>query len=763
MNRTWTLSLLLALSTTITMAQAPETRIDFSRDVLPIFRQNCVGCHGPAQQNGGLRLDRRSSAMKSGSRRVSAGSSENSFLYHRLAGTEYGPQMPPTGPLRPEQIATIKRWIDQGAEWPDALANDAPLPPIDPKAVAMVGALHDGDLVGFLKQASADPKLLNARGPEGSTPFMYAALYADAATLAGLLKQGADPNARNDVKATALIWAAVDLEKTRVLVEHGADVNAASDDFRTPLMIAARRPGGSAIVKYLLDHGANPNPNRIPAVQSSPLIEAATAGDRASMQVLIDHGADAKAAGQAALSIAIALECAKCVDLLTARISDKAVYTGSLQDSANMADAKTIRMLIDHGADVNAADSFGRTPLMYAAGSDLLPADAVKLLIEKGANVNAKDGHANGTDTGWTALDIAKLRGNTPVVDVLVNAGAKPGGPYAAPVLNPRRENSAQKAVQDSLPLLQRSDANFIPKAGCFSCHNDSIPAMAIGLARTRAFRIDEKSAAEQVRANLKVLQASRDRHHQGFFVPVGDNFGPNVLAYALLGLHAENQPADLDTDAVAIYLENHQMPDGSWAYPKADTRPPICLDYIGQTALSMRALQLYAPKLGRADYEKAIQRAASWIAAAKPLNTDDLGWRAAGLGWASTDRATTMRAVKELLAAQRSDGGWSDLPTMESSAYATGKALVSLQIGGLPVTDPGYKRGVEYLLTTQQTDGSWFTKSRALAFQPYFDDGFPGGHDQWISSAATSWAAMALTLTMPEAKTASTRQGSAR
>jgi hypothetical protein len=40
----------------------------------------------------------------------------------------------------------------------------------------MVEALHTGDLTGFMKFAAEDPKLLNARGPEGSTPFMYAVL-----------------------------------------------------------------------------------------------------------------------------------------------------------------------------------------------------------------------------------------------------------------------------------------------------------------------------------------------------------------------------------------------------------------------------------------------------------------------------------------------------------------------------------------------------------------------------------------------------------
>jgi ankyrin repeat protein len=116
------------------------------------------------------------------------------------------------------------------------------------------------------------PKLLNARGPEGSTPFMYALLYTGVPTLEKLLKQGADVNKRND--ATALMWAATDLQKTRLLVAHGADLNARSSDMRTPLMIAARRPGNTAAVKFLLEHRANPNPNAHPFTESSPLIEA---------------------------------------------------------------------------------------------------------------------------------------------------------------------------------------------------------------------------------------------------------------------------------------------------------------------------------------------------------------------------------------------------------------------------------------------------------------------------------------------------------
>lgn len=98
----------------------------------------------------------------------------------------------------------------------------------------------------------------------------------------------------------------------------------------------------------------------------------------------------------------------------------------------------------------------------------------------------------------------------------------------------------------------------------------------------------------------------------------------------------------------------------------------------------------------------------------------------------------------------QRADGGWSDLESMESGAFATGKTLYALHTAGLPVTDAAYARGVRYLLNTQQEDGSWYVKTRALALQPHFDAGFPHGFDQWISAAGTNWATVALSLASP-------------
>jgi uncharacterized protein YfiM (DUF2279 family) len=70
---------------------------------------------------------------------------------------------------------------------------------------------------------------------------------------------------------------------------------------------------------------------------------------------------------------------------------------------------------------------------------------------------------------------------------------------------------------------------------------------------------------------------------------------------------------------------------------------------------------------------------------------------------------------------------------------------------------EPAFQKGVQYLVSTQHADGSWYVRSRAAKFQPFFESGFPYGHDQWISQMATGWAAAALTLALDGAATGST------
>jgi len=93
-----------------------------------------------------------------------------------------------------------------------------------------------------------------------------------------------------------------------LLLDHGADLNARSDDGRTALIIAAGRIGSAPVLRLLLDHGANPS-DKVPAGGLTPLAEAARAGAGSAVRLLVERGADVKSAGVAALAAALRNDC----------------------------------------------------------------------------------------------------------------------------------------------------------------------------------------------------------------------------------------------------------------------------------------------------------------------------------------------------------------------------------------------------------------------------------------------------------------------
>jgi ankyrin repeat protein len=726
---------------TAAMSRPAPGRVDFRRDVQPILKQYCIECHGPSQQMHAFRLDRRRDAIRGGTAvMIVPGSSTSSRIYLKLLSNKYGPQMPMTGALDQEQIDIIKEWIDQGAEWPDELSGETSSSPADPRATQVMAALRDGDKSAFAKLVNENPKVANLRGPAGTTPLMQAVLYGDLESVKVLLASGADPNVRNEANATALMWAVDDIEKTRLLLDHGADVNARSDDSRTPLLIAAGPFGSNEVVKLLLDRGADTSA-KSPTNRgyTTPLSEAARTGDVARLRMLIDRGADVKAAGFPPLMNAYIANCAQCLDILMEKADKETLTRTAVILAPPLGDARAVKMLLDKGARANASDPKGNTLLMLAASSDKIPVESVDALIEHGADLNTKN------PEGKTALDFAKLRGATPLVDRLVKAGAKEGTPLTITVPDPKPAASVRAAVERSIPLLQKTDAIFTQKTNCISCHHNTLTAMTVTVAQKNGFSVDEQVGRSQVKKIAAGLEIWRERVLQGVGIP-GE---PNSVSYMMVGLAAANYPSDAATDAMARLVLTRQLPDGRWE--SSEHRPPIeSTGDISITAIALRSIQVYGPKAQHAKYEASVKRAADWLMTAKSETIDERAFQLLGLGWAGVkpNDAVIKNAVRALLKEQRADGGWAQLPTLTSDAYATGQALVALrQAGNIAMTDPAYKRGIEFLMKTQREDGSWYVRSRSIPLQPYFESGFPYGPDQWISTAATNWATMALAL----------------
>lgn len=123
---------------TLSSLLAPAARaqaVSFSKDIQPIFAATCWKCHGGAVQLSKLDLRTREGALKGGVHGPSliAGNAQSSRLYRMVAGLEQ-PSMPLDSKLTPEQVQTIKRWIDEGAVWEGGSApteTKAPAPDLE--------------------------------------------------------------------------------------------------------------------------------------------------------------------------------------------------------------------------------------------------------------------------------------------------------------------------------------------------------------------------------------------------------------------------------------------------------------------------------------------------------------------------------------------------------------------------------------------------------------------------------------------------------
>lgn len=139
MNFTRTLSILLAAGSGFAVhCASAATKVDFAKDIAPIFEKSCVECHGAEKQKGKLRLDTKEATFKGGENgdAVVAGKPDKSDVYRRVVLAKgHDDIMPPKGdPLSKAQQDLIKAWIEQGADWPAGLALKSGAPGEGPKA-----------------------------------------------------------------------------------------------------------------------------------------------------------------------------------------------------------------------------------------------------------------------------------------------------------------------------------------------------------------------------------------------------------------------------------------------------------------------------------------------------------------------------------------------------------------------------------------------------------------------------------------------------
>jgi len=134
-------------------------KVDFTREVYPIFKESCFSCHGPEKQKGKYRMDTREGAFKvtdDYGPAIKAGRSEESAIIHMVCDLIDEMLMPPPSDkpgqsekLTAEQIGILRAWIDQGAEWPTGPIQEVVRPvtftaDVQPIFAAACASCHSG-------------------------------------------------------------------------------------------------------------------------------------------------------------------------------------------------------------------------------------------------------------------------------------------------------------------------------------------------------------------------------------------------------------------------------------------------------------------------------------------------------------------------------------------------------------------------------------------------------------------------------------------
>lgn len=366
--------------------------------------------------------------------------------------------------------------------------------PDDP-AVLLQNAVIAGDIVG-IKKLLKEPTEVDVRDKNGQTPLMQAVMMKGSRYIQLLPIEGAQwhevlingeticfystkegyqemvdflqdmiDNRYKSVDETAADFAPIDpktyLKISRLLLNHGANVNAGRQDGMTALMLAARE-GKLDFVRLLLKHKANVNARD--NFGQTPLLLALQYNHIEIAKLLLDKGANAMLkdrVGTTSLMHASRLGDLEMVQVLLQKEVDVNALiidgpmgmrpASALMLAAAVGDPEIIQLLLKHGAKPDIQDSYGRTALIWAVKENRVPAvielfrggagvhihnvngdtalwyaatsgyeDIVRLLIERKAKVDNM-GHRHSSDTPLIA---ASTGGYLPVVQLLLDNGA---------------------------------------------------------------------------------------------------------------------------------------------------------------------------------------------------------------------------------------------------------------------------------------------------------------------------------------------------
>ncbi len=238
----------------------------------------------------------------------------------------------------------------------------------------------------FLVANGAD---INAKGKYGWAPLHIAAIRADKVLAKLLIANGADVNARDDDQLTPLHRAVIQSSKevAWLLIRHGADINAKSKEGWTPLHIAIIDEN-KELAQLLLVNGAEVNARDEKGGTPLHYVAASNTENKELAELLANSGADPKIKDTLGMS-PLDYGSKEMNELIRTVIISKMLFNVVLFAAVEKGNIEGAKNALSLGADINAQDEDGWTPLHIAA----IKANKVlaNLLVESGAKPDIKD------------------------------------------------------------------------------------------------------------------------------------------------------------------------------------------------------------------------------------------------------------------------------------------------------------------------------------------------------------------------------------
>ena len=277
-----------------------------------------------------------------------------------------------------------------------------------------------------------------------------------------------------------------------LLLDQGADIDARSDEDRTPLHLAVAQ-GSAEMVSLLLDQGADIDARSDEG--RTPLHLAVAQGSAEMVSLLLDRGADHDVRDKSRRTpLLLAIYSNSPANVIRLLRDEENKIPLKIREAINLGNLNGLRLLLDQGADIEVKYTDGWTPLHLAVREGNV--EMVRLLLDWGADFNAKN------DNDRTPLHLSALWGFVDVVSLLLNRGA----------------DIEVKDIKGQTPLdiTSRSNKNKLEIASLLIRHGALVTESAIAAASDDEMRNFLVGMAERPRLSFEFEKAFDIRKASG-------------------------------------------------------------------------------------------------------------------------------------------------------------------------------------------------------------------------------------------------------